>query len=410
MATRYYTGAAKAVAQVNTITPANVNIGNTFTLTWNGKTLIYTAAAATVADVTAGLVALVAASEEPEWQTVTAADITTALTLTANTPGQPFTQTSSAAGGTATLVTATTTANSGPEQYDLAANWSGGVAPTGTNVDTVIIEGAFNLRYGTLAGVTAARLIVRDFSGTIGLPPVNADGGYPEYRSQYLLMSATILDVMENVTSGMMRLNVGSAACTATVYSTGGATVPTLNALTFVGTHASNVLNVLSGSVGVATESGEAATLTLVKTGSGGFAGQLELTLGIGCTLTNAILSGGNVRFYADLSGYLYVYGGTVTLIDDPDIAGVVYVYQDGTLVINGTPTLGGAVEVFGGKVDCTQDVRNFTCSGNVTLHRGSTWDDRYARGSYGGDVLLDGCDWADVTARFGPNHTYTIA
>jgi trimeric autotransporter adhesin len=407
MATRYYTGAAKEVAQVNTATPANVLATNTFTLTCNGKTLVYTAVGTTVAEVTAGLVALVAASEEPEWQEVTATDSTTHVTLTARTPGKPFTQTSSAAGGTATLITATTTANSGPEQYDLAANWSAATAPV--NGDTVIIEGAFNLKYGTLASVTAARTIIRDFSGTMGLPPVNADGGYPEYRSQYFLMSSTILDVMENVSSGMIRLNVGSAQTTATIYSTGGATVPTLNALTLLGTHASNALNHLSGSVGVATEAGEAATIATVKTGSGGFAGQLELTLGIGCTLTNGIMSGGSVKVYADVGGYLYVKGGTVTLIDDPDIAAAVIVYQDGTLVINGTPTIGGAVEVYG-RVDCTQDVRQFTCSGTVTLHRGSTWDDRYARGTYSDDVLLDGCDWADVTARFGAGHTYTIA
>lgn len=408
METRYYTGAAKEVAQVNTITPANVGIGNTFTLTCNGKTLVFTADAATVANVTAGLAALVAASEEPEWQEVTATDNTTTLTLTARTPGKPFTQTSSASGGTATLITSTTTSNSGPEQYDAAANWSGATAPT--TGDTVIIEGAFNLRYGTLASVTAARTIIRDFTGTIGLPPVNADGGYPEYRSQYLLMSSTILDVMENVSSGMMRFNVGSAACTANIYSTGGATVPTLNALTFVGTHSSNALNVLSGSVGVATEAGEAATLTMFKTGSGGFAGQLELTLGLGCTLTNGIVSGGSVKCYADLSGYLYINAGTVSLIDDPDIAGVIYVYTEGTLAINGTPTLGGAIGVYGGRVDCTQDVRNFVCDGTVTLHRGSTWDDRHGRGSYNGDVLLSGCDWADVTARFGPTRTYSVA
>jgi len=408
MATRYYTGAAKEVAQVNTVTPANVLVGNTFTLTCNGKTLVFTATAATVANVTAGLVALVAASEEPEWLEVAATDSTTHVTLTANTPGKPFTQTSSASGGTATLITATATANSGPEQYDLAANWSAATAPV--NGDTVIIEGAFNLRYGTLASVTAARTIIRDFSGTMGLPPVNADGGYPEYRSQYFLMSSTVLDVMENVTSGMIRLNVGSAQTTATVYSTGGATVPTLHALTFLGTHNSNALNVLSGSVGVATEAGESATVATFKTGAGTFGGNLDVTLGLGCTLTNGIVSGGSIKVYADMGGYLYVNGGTVTLIDDPDITAVIYVYQDGTLVINGTPTFGGAIEVFGGRVDCTQDVRNFTCSGNVTLHRGSTWDDRFTRGTYEADVLLDGCDWADVTARFGQGRTYSIA
>jgi len=42
---------AKARAEVKTITPANVNIGNTFSYTINGKTVTVTATAATVANV-----------------------------------------------------------------------------------------------------------------------------------------------------------------------------------------------------------------------------------------------------------------------------------------------------------------------------------------------------------------------
>jgi hypothetical protein len=407
MATRYYTGAAKSVAQVNTVTPANVNIGNTFTVTCNGKSITYTATAATVANVTAGLVAKIKESEEPEFLEVTAEDITTAITLTARTPGKPFTITSSASGGTATLTTVVTTANSGPEQYDLAANWSGGVLPA--NNDTVIIEGGVNLRYGTLAGVTLARLIVRDFFGQIGLPPVNADGGYPEYRQQYMLISATNVDLMENVTSGLMRLNVGSVQTTVTVYGTGSPASSVIKAFTFLGTHANNVLHHLGGSVGVATEAGEAATLSSWKTGSGAAGGTLELELGLGCTLGVGTQSGGDVTIYADMSGALNIYGGTNTLMDDADISGQVNVYSGGTLVINGTPTLNG-VEVFGGTVDASRDTRPFTITNDVVLHRGSTWDDRFRRGTYNGNVGPKGCDWADVTARFGPGRTWTVA
>jgi hypothetical protein len=57
MSTKRYIGNAQLLAQTDSFTPANVNIGNVFTLTCNGKTVSYTATVATVANVTAGLLA-----------------------------------------------------------------------------------------------------------------------------------------------------------------------------------------------------------------------------------------------------------------------------------------------------------------------------------------------------------------
>src|SRR5690242_20859660 len=111
MATILWRGDAAAVAQVNTITPANVNIGNVFSVTINGKPIAYTAQAATVADVCNGLLALLTASSLSEFGEVNWTADATKITVTARAPGVPFTQTSSASGGTATLVTATTVAS-----------------------------------------------------------------------------------------------------------------------------------------------------------------------------------------------------------------------------------------------------------------------------------------------------------
>ena len=134
MATRRWRGDAKNVAQVNTITPANVGAGNTFTVTINGKDITFTATAATVANVTAGLVALLNASLTPEFAEITYTDSTTHVTGTADSPGKPFTQTSSAAGGTATNTTATPTANQSQNDVNNADNWDSAVPTTGDDV------------------------------------------------------------------------------------------------------------------------------------------------------------------------------------------------------------------------------------------------------------------------------------
>src|SRR2546423_169801 len=54
MATQRFLGVATPVAQVVHLTPAAVQIGDTFTVTINSRTVTYTAAAATVADVVTG--------------------------------------------------------------------------------------------------------------------------------------------------------------------------------------------------------------------------------------------------------------------------------------------------------------------------------------------------------------------
>lgn len=93
MATQVWQGNALAVAQVVNLTPAAVQVGDVFTVTINGKAISYTAAAATVADVVSGLVALLAASTVPEFLEVTwTAGGTNAYVVgTAATAGVPFT-------------------------------------------------------------------------------------------------------------------------------------------------------------------------------------------------------------------------------------------------------------------------------------------------------------------------------
>ncbi len=111
MANRILRGDAVALAQVWTATPADVEVGDVFKLTINGKIgVTYTAAAATVADVTAGLTAAWNASVVAEFAEITAADAGTHVTLTADTKGTPFwltASTTNSAAGNVTVVETT---------------------------------------------------------------------------------------------------------------------------------------------------------------------------------------------------------------------------------------------------------------------------------------------------------------
>jgi|GEM_PF-4762594 len=87
------------VAQVSTITPANIETGDTFTVIINGTTISYTAAFNTVAVVTAGLTAAINASSQST--NVTATDQSTRIDVTSDAAGTAFT----IAGGTANRTT-----------------------------------------------------------------------------------------------------------------------------------------------------------------------------------------------------------------------------------------------------------------------------------------------------------------
>ena len=179
--TRYWEADATAVAQVDTFTPANVEVDDVFTLTATGTTgttvaIAYTAEAATVADVTAGLVALWNASSSTLCTGITAADDTTALTLTADTAGTPFSVAATAVDGggtdddTQTLTRAATTPSDGPNNYDNTDNWSDAAIPiTG---DTVIFDGRTteDCLYGMdQTGVSLLDMLIRKtYTGTIG--------------------------------------------------------------------------------------------------------------------------------------------------------------------------------------------------------------------------------------------------
>jgi hypothetical protein len=199
MANKYWQGGAAAVANAWTATPANVEVGDIFALSCAGASVSYTAAAATVADVTAGLTAAWNASTHPAHKELTATDDTTHVTLTGDTAGVPHTLSGSAVNGGSTddqtLNVVETTAATGPHHIDEPQNWHDGVLPI--NNDTIYISANTPpIYYGTLASVNPVEVAV-EAGTTIGLPswhvnPVDPTTGYREYRATHIPIGCAI--------------------------------------------------------------------------------------------------------------------------------------------------------------------------------------------------------------------------
>jgi len=367
MATMYWKPQATAVAQVSTATPANVEVGDIFKLLVGGVEIAsFTSAGTTVAGVTAGLTAAWALSSHPYATAITASDQTTHVRLTANTAGIPFTVTSSTTdgggSGTQTLTIATTTANTGPNVW-IAANFSGGALPA--NSDTVIIENSdVPILWGLdQSGVTLAELrIMQSYTGYIGLPEekfatavsgqlVTYDtGNKAEYRDTYLKIGATLLNIGQNTGisnpggSSRLKINLGSVQTTARVFNTATASLDgTKQPVRLLGTHASNVLYVYDGIVGVATSLASETSTVATLNQSGG-----SVTLGSGVTWTDIYKSNGDLWINSpSSSGTIYNSNGNIYLFATSSKIAAATIYA-GSITIGGSLTA-DAVNVYGG-------------------------------------------------------------
>lgn len=350
MATRRWLGTAPAVAQVTPVTPANVEIGDVFMLTINNKSVSFTAAAATVANVTAGLVAAWNASTEPEFAEITASDETTRIDLTADTAGKPFTVTATATDGGGTddqtlTVGAASTTNSGPNDWGTAANWSGGAVPV--NDDTVVIEDSdVDIKYGLdqssveLDGLT----IAQSYTGEIGLPLYNEDStAYAEYRDRFLKVAfgaTNPVNIGEGNGSGSPRiqLDLDASAAVVSVFNSGNAADNEYAAIQVVNGNGASFY-VYGGSVDV------------------------EYRDTVGTSINDLIVAGGAVRV-----------GDGVTTIEDADIGGGTVELRN-TGIITGLDITGGNVTHRGGAVTAasvrggTLDYRSDSTLSALTLN-----------------------------------------
>jgi len=294
------------------------------------STQLESTCAATVADVTAGLAAAIAASEFPEFREVAATEDGTKVTLTANTPGTPFTVSVSTTNGggadTQSLAVATPTPSAGPHHWDTPENWSGGTVPA--SGDDVFLEDTdIAIRFGLeqSAVALAALHISGNYTGEIGLARTNADraGDYAEYRPRFLQIGAARLEIggEANVLSGgvdgsgRLQIDTGAAATDVIVRSTGVAAEVDLPALQWIGAHASNTLTVFAGSVGVAVEGGDTAQLATLRQSGG------KVRIGAGVTISTVERTGGGSLAIASGVTTFNQSGGATTILGSGSVA-----------------------------------------------------------------------------------------
>jgi hypothetical protein len=300
MADIRWTGGATAVAQVDTFTPANVEIDDIFTLTitgWDGTShaISFTATAATVANVTAGIEAAWNASTNTLCTPITATDNTTTVSLTADVAGVAFSVASTAVDGggtdTQTFTKASTTASAGPKHWDSADNWDTGVVPGGASGQDVYVENADDeIVYGLdQSGITTldSLNIARTFTGKIGL------NGASGYSGTYLQIKATAVNIGYHYTggspagSGRIMIDTGSTASTITVEGSATASDTNRNAIRVKANSASTNIKVLKGDVGVAVDAGETTTIgTVSMSYDTSKDTDSQVTLGGGVTMT----------------------------------------------------------------------------------------------------------------------------
>lgn len=392
MATIRWKGDAAPVAQVTKWTFGGTwEADDVVLLTIGSKSVSVTAGSTTITAIIDTIVAAwnaLSASLYPEFAELTASRSGNDLRLTADTAGKPFTvtiTTTESGGGSAdsqTIGSATAvTANSGPNDASIAANWSGGALPA--DGDTIVFDqGSSDVLYGLdLNTLTPAAIIIdAGYSGKIGLPPVNADAGtnraYYEYRDQYLRIgnAADLQAIAITVRGGggRLKINTGDAQATLLVQNTATSEDADVPTLLFRGTHASNSITVAKGSVGVAFYQGETSTLATVNVGyTQNPAGDSVIKLGSGVTLTNAAIaqSGGTLDLNSATSG-----SATITQTDGElnILSGghVGLTIRGGVCNYNSTGTLGGNPVVAGsGHLTFAGDLRAKTVTNPIEVY-----------------------------------------
>lgn len=349
MATVYFVGNAPLIAQVITLTLGGTwEVGDIIKFAFGNKTYSYPVTSTTISVITAALEAALqalSASDYPEFGEMTFDSTATTVTLTSNTKGReiPVVVTTTESNGDAadsqTLSQSTTTANSGPSDWNCAMNWSGGAVPVST--DDIILDGAIcnaSLLYGLdQNGIQLASLkAINGWSGALGLPERNEDAtAYDEYRTTELKADITAIDIAS--ASGRIKIN-GQAVQTAITVRSMGASLDALPAFQWRGTHADNTLTVLSGTVGVALKASETATVNTLRQSGG------EITCSSGVGTFTSILKA---------AGTLTIESATTALVND-----------SGDVTINGSGAH-AAITNNGGTI-------NYNSSGTITAYTGN--------------------------------------
>lgn len=339
----------------------------------------------------------------------------TKIYLTGQTDGRPFTLTVGKTSTSGTISTSTTTSGTGPHTFSDADNWDGGVPTDGDNI-VFDHRAANSLKYGiSQASVTPASITVTSgFPSNleIGLPDVNKTN--PNYPFNEVLPTALALGdasdaqatvIKIDTSARRVRLDSGDSQATLNVLSTGTRVDPNVPALTWNGTHASNVVNVSKGDVGIATDAGDSATVATLRVGYiTSQESDSKVTCGSGTTLTTISQTGGELSINSNVTtvtvngGKFSTNAGTVTTLT----------IDSGTAYYRSSGTLTNLIVGDGGTFDCRQDMQSRTVT-NTSVFKGARIYDPNGTVTWTNGIDFQRCEPRDMTAfEMPPHRTWT--
>ena len=171
---RRWNGGATAVAQVRTTQITGAASGSTITTTLTAEdgstqSVVTTMTSSTLADQATVYRNALAASSQSEFQKLTYSVDGVVVTITASIAGRPFNMSITGTTGSASVSNAAVTASAGPNDWNTAANWSGGVKPASDDL-VAFTNGAFDVLYGLdqSAIVLYQMSVSEGFTGNIG--------------------------------------------------------------------------------------------------------------------------------------------------------------------------------------------------------------------------------------------------
>lgn len=296
MPTATWLGRQKKRKQIRTFQVTAYDAATTYGLgvpDSSGPTVTTIAAGSANATATALVAAWNAIAAAP-FNRATASASTDTVTLTARTAGEPFTVAGFVVAGTGTMGTGTdSTTNQSPNDVNDAVNFSTGAVVA--NGDTLVFDNndvdvLYNL--GASANTPDAINVFGTWNAGLGLPKLNRLGNYFEYRSRYLTLKATTVNIGSPDGSGpnLYMHDNGATAGTWNIWGTGSNPEAEVPCALLLGSSASNALNVMGGSVGIAFFAGETANFSGGLNITGG-----TVTCGTGVTLSGITQSSGTL-------------------------------------------------------------------------------------------------------------------
>lgn len=414
MATLIWKGDAAPVAQRTTCTVGGtIDAAQKFIITIGSKSLTVVGGSTTATGVVTAIVAAWQALSPAAWPEFAGISIVNNLdgsfTLV-GTAGVPFTvslvttEGDGSPSASETFTQTTPTAATGPAFWSEPRNWSTGAVPVNSD-DVIIQNSAASILYGlNQSSVALASLTIdQSFTGTIGLPRVNA-AGYVEYRGAYLQIQAAAITIGNGTGagSGRIKLDTGAGQVALVIVNSGSPAETGIKAILWKGTHASNAITVNKGSFGAAVFAGETATIATLRQGfRGNVTGDSDVLLGAGCTLTTLNKTGGTLEINSSFATLTHSAGETVIAAGTPASLTI----TGGAVRYRTAGNYTQATLASGGELDFRQDLRTRVGT-NTTLRAAGVLRDPAKTVTFTNPISLQ-CPLSEVTLDLG--HTINL-